>query len=131
MCLHVGLFLLGASREVMITAIGLLAQGNPNGGVSPLIQFAPFIIIGILFYMMLIRPERQKRAELEKMLGNLKKNDAVITVGGICGTVANAPPGSKYVTLKVDDSNNTRLRVLRSSISQIVSGEETGDTLES
>ena len=114
----------------MITAMVLLAQANANG-VSPLLQFAPFIIIGILFYMMLIRPERRKRAELDSMLQNLKKNDAVITVGGIYGTVANAPQGSRFITLKVDENSNTRLRVLRSSISQVVSGEETGETPES
>ena len=114
----------------MTSAIILLAQANPNNGVNPLFQFAPFIIIGILFYMMLIRPERRKRADLERMLGNLKKNDRVITIGGIYGTIVNAPQGSKEVTLKVDENNNIRLRVLRSSISQVLSSDELSETTD-
>jgi preprotein translocase subunit YajC len=114
----------------MTSTVILVAQANGNNGVNPLFQFAPFIIIGILFYMMLIRPERRKRADLERMLGNLKKNDRVITIGGIYGTIVNAPQGSKEVTIKVDESSNTRLRVLRSSISQVLTPDESGETLD-
>ena len=44
-------------------------------------------MIGVLFYLMLVRPERRKRADLDTMLKNLKKNDRVVTIGGIFGTV--------------------------------------------
>ena len=115
----------------MTSAIILAAQANGNDGINPLLQFAPFIIIGILFYVMLIRPERKKRTDLDRMLGNLKKNDRVVTIGGIYGTIVNAPQGSKEVTLKVDENNNTRLRVLRSAINQVVSTEEPGEMGES
>ena len=114
----------------MASLFTLLAQANENA-VNPLIQFAPFIIIGVLFYMMLIRPERRKRSDLQRMLSNLKKNDRVITVGGIYGTVVNAPQGSKDVSLRVDEGNNIRLRVLRSSISQVLSAEEAEETPDS
>lgn len=96
---------------------------NGIGGIfnNPLL---PLLVIGVMFYFLLILPERKKRKQLEEMLGNLKKNDPVILSGGICGVVVNASPGSKYVTIRVDDTNNTRLRVLRSHIAQVGSHDE-------
>jgi preprotein translocase subunit YajC len=98
----------------------LFAQDAPGGGSAGFLQFLPFIIIGILFYVMLVRPERRKRAELDVMLKNLKKNDRVVTIGGIFGTIVQASPEAEDVTLKIDESNNTRIRVLRSSISRVL-----------
>ncbi len=104
----------------------LLAAGDEGAKLNPILAFAPWIIIGVLFYMMMIRPERRKRADLNNMLDNLKKNDRVITVGGIYGTVVNTPQGGEEVTLKVDENTNTRLRVLRSSISRVIRVENDG-----
>ncbi len=115
----------------------LLAQqaAQGEGGLlqsifaSPIL---PFALIGIVFYLMLMRPEQRKRKAQEALLSQLKKNDRVITIGGIAGTVVNAAPGSTFVTLRVDDSNNTRLRVLRSAISRVgepdVGEDEQADT---
>jgi preprotein translocase subunit YajC len=85
-------------------------------GMGPIL---PFALIGIVFYLMLMRPEQKKKKQQEQLLSALKKNDRVITIGGIAGTVVNAAPGSTFVTLRVDDSNNTRLRVLRTAISRV------------
>ena len=87
---------------------------------NPILTFAPFVIIGILFYVMLLRPEKKKRAELEKMLNNIKKNDRIVTIGGIHGTVVNSTKDSDEVTIKVDEASNTKLRVNRSAISRVV-----------
>lgn len=101
------------------------AGGAPEGGLlgtllsNPLL---PMLMIGVVFYMMMMRPEQRKRKEMEQLLANIQKNDKVITVGGICGTVVNASPKSTYVTLRVDD--NTKLRVLRSAISRVGHPEE-------
>jgi preprotein translocase subunit YajC len=77
----------------------------------------PLIVIGIMFYFLLIMPERKKRKELEDKLNSLKKNDRVVTTGGICGTIVNANPGAKTVTLRIDD--NVKIEVLRSAIGHI------------
>lgn len=104
----------------------LLAQAN--GASAPgWDMWIPFVVIGLMFYLLLIRPERQKRAEVTKMLNNLKKNDRVVTVGGIIGVVVNVTPNSEEVTIRVDESTNTRLRVLRSAISRVQSAEESAD----
>jgi preprotein translocase subunit YajC len=84
----------------------------------------PMIIIGVLFYFMLIRPERTRRSQMEKMIENLKKNDRVVTIGGIYGTVVNVQKGADDITIKVDESTNTKLRILRSSVARVLATED-------
>ncbi len=72
------------------------------------------LIIGV-FYFLLIRPQKKAQEDHKKMLSALKKNDEVITVGGIHGTVANVKDVS--VTLKVDD--NVKIEVQKSSIASV------------
>ena len=92
--------------------------GDPGGflGIfnNPLL---PLIVIGIMFYFLLILPERKKRKELENQLNSLKKNDRVVTTGGICGVIVNANPGAKTVLMRIDD--NVKIEVLRSHIAHI------------
>lgn len=79
------------------------------------LQMAPmFVIIGFLFYFLLIRPQQRERQKQEQVLKALKKNDRVVTIGGAVGTIVNIEPDSKLVTLRVDD--NTRMVFLRSAI---------------
>ncbi len=113
--------------------VPLLAQQEDQGFTSSVwFQLWPFLIIGVLFYFMMIAPERRKRKEMEALLSNIKKNDQVVTIGGICGTVVNASPGSAVVTIRVDDGNNTKLKVLRTAISRVGSPEEeSAETKES
>ena len=72
------------------------------------------LIIGV-FYFLLIRPQKKTQEEHKKMLASLKKNDEVVTAGGIHGTVANVKDNS--VTLKVDD--NVKIEVQKSSVSSV------------
>ncbi len=78
----------------------------------------PIVAMLAFYYFIIIRPEsgmRKKRAEL---LGGLKKNDPVVTIHGIYGSIANISPDSDEVTLKVDD--NTRIRMRKSAIEGLV-----------
>ncbi len=102
----------------------LLAQADAPA--SPFGQFStllPFVLIAVLFYFMLIRPERKKRTDTAKMLDNMKKNDRVVTIGGIHGVVVNVQKDSEDVTIRIDESTNTRMRVLRSAISRIITDD--------
>lgn len=113
-----------------VDCLPLLAQGEGKGNAGGLldpIMLVSFLAIGILFYFMLVQPDRRKRKETEQKLANIKKNDHVITIGGICGTVVNASPDSTFVTIRVDDGNNTRLKVLRSAISHVGLPDETAE----
>lgn len=87
----------------------------------------PIMAMLLLMYFMLLRPEQKKRKEVEQTLASLKKNDHVVTIGGICGTVVNISPGSTTITIRVDDSNNTRLKILRSAVVRVGEPEEPAD----
>jgi preprotein translocase subunit YajC len=108
----------------------LLAEEGA-GRTPAILTFLPWILIGVLFYLMIIRPQNRKQAELKTMLGSLKKNDRVVTVGGIFGTIVNAPKDSEEITIKVDENNNTRLRVQRSSISRVITAESSAEGKDS
>jgi preprotein translocase subunit YajC len=103
--------------------------GDAADGIRSFLPVLPWIMIGILFYLMLVRPERRKRAELDNMLKSLKKNDRVVTVGGIFGTVVQASQDADEVTLRIDESNNTRIRVLRSSISRVLTTSSSAESV--
>ncbi|NQT21994.1 MAG: preprotein translocase subunit YajC [Candidatus Omnitrophica bacterium] len=87
------------------------APGAAQG--SPLLSFLPIILIFVIFYFLLIRPQKKQQQEHRKMVSALKKNDEVITSGGMHGTIVNLKDNS--VVLRVDD--NVKVEVQRSAIS--------------
>jgi len=105
----------------------LLGQGDGQGGAGGfstlLMNMFPFVMIIFLFYLLMIRPERRKKAELNQMLENLKKNDRVVTIGGIHGTVVSTTKGAEDVTIKIDESTNTKLKLQRSAIARVLTGD--------
>jgi preprotein translocase subunit YajC len=103
----------------------LLAEANSaeQSPLSPLTLALPVILI--MGYFLLVRsPMKKQEQERQRLLAALKKNDKVVTSGGIIGIVASIKDKEDEVTLKVDESSNVRLRVLRSSIVKIVGSEE-------
>ena len=88
---------------------------------NPLILFGPLLLI---WYLLLIRPESRRRKTHEEMLKNLKKNDEVVTVGGIFGTVVNVKP--EAITVRIDD--NVRIDVERSAIARLAKAPTTDAT---
>jgi len=89
------------------------AQAVPGSHPPPaLMQFAPLILIFGVFYFLLIRPQQQKAKEQRLMIANLKRNDEVITTGGLYGKVVAL--ADKVVTLEI--APNVRVRVDRQQI---------------
>jgi len=75
----------------------------------------PILLIFVVFYFLLIRPQKKAQDEHKKMIAALKKNDEVITVGGMHGTIANVK--DMTITLKVDD--NVKVEIQKSSVTSI------------
>lgn len=97
------------------------AQSAPGAsGPSTLISFVPLVLVFVIFYFLLIRPQQRKAKEHRDMLGKLKKNDEVVTSGGIYGKVVAST--DTVVTLEV--APNVRIRVHRPQISEIIKGEK-------
>lgn len=80
-----------------------------------------FILMGGLafLYFFMTRASQKKEKARKEMLKEVKKNDRVRTIGGIFGTVVEVR--EKEVVVKIDESNNTRIRIVREAISEIVS----------
>jgi len=93
-----------------------------GGGIGGMLM--PMVLIFGLFYMMFILPDRKKRANLKTQLDELSTNDRVVTIGGILGTVARVNKDAEEVTLILDESNNTRMKIVRSAIRQILRDED-------
>jgi preprotein translocase subunit YajC len=98
------------------------AQAAPGmGGPGQILSFLPLILIFVVFYFLLIRPQQKKAKQHQEMLGKLKKNDEVMTSGGIYGKVVSL--ADHVVTLEV--APNVRIRVNRPQISAVITNEKT------
>ena len=98
------------AKEAVQNAANVAKDAPP----PPWMQFLPFIAIGLFFYFILLRPQQAEQRRRKELLNQLKKNDKVVTTGGMIGTIADISSDGSRVTLKVDD--NTRIKFLRSAI---------------
>lgn len=86
------------------------AGGSPQGG--GLLGLLPIVLIFVLFYFLLIRPQQKRQKQHKEMVGNLKKGDEVVTVGGTLGKITDV--GDNFVTLAVND--NVEIKVQRHAV---------------
>ncbi len=87
-------------------------QPAPNAGI---LNFIPLIFIFLVFYFLIIKPQQKKQKEHHAMVNGLKKNDEVVTSGGLHGTIVNLK--EKTIILRVDE--NTKVEVEKSSVAYI------------
>jgi len=96
--------------------VALAVNGQAVSGAGGMFtSLMPFILIFVIFYFLLILPQRRKQKEHRQMIGNLKKGDKVITTGGIYGTITNL----KKSYVEIEAANQVRLRVQRGCVSQL------------
>lgn len=88
------------------------AQPQPNA----LMQFLPLIVLVVLFYFMLIRPQMKRSKEQREMLGALAKGDETLTSGGLAGRIAAI--GENYITLEI--AEGVAVKVQKSSIVSVL-----------
>lgn len=87
----------------------------PQQAVNPLVNLFPIILIFVIFYFLLIRPQKMKEKEHQKMLANLNKNDEVVTSSGIHGTIVSIK--DKAVILRIDD--NVKIEIEKNCIAYV------------
>ena len=98
----------------MMNAIALL---QTSGGASAtLVNLAPIVAIGLVFYFLVIAPANKQRKKTQEMISSLKKGDRVITTGGIYGTVQGVEADAVYLKI----AENVKVKVTRSAISGVV-----------
>jgi preprotein translocase subunit YajC len=105
----------------MIQALILLAEDetrrDPGLGMLPAL-----IPIAILFYLLVFRPAKKQEQERQKMAGNLKKNDEVLTNSGIYGTITDVSDSDDKITVKIAD--NVRIKMTKGSVLRNLTNEE-------
>jgi preprotein translocase subunit YajC len=102
-----------------LTGIVLGQASSGGGGELFWAYLFPMLMIFMIMYFIWLRPQRKKEDERKRMLDMLKKNDRVVTVGGIYGVVVTTKEDE--VVLKVDEEKNVKMRFTRSAISKVVS----------
>jgi preprotein translocase subunit YajC len=88
-------------------------QGQTN--VNPLINLFPLVLVFVIFYFLIIRPQKTREKEHQKMLSNLEKNDEVVTSGGIHGVIVNVKDNT--FILRVDD--NAKIEVDKNCVAHL------------
>jgi preprotein translocase subunit YajC len=106
----------------MLIAPAYAQTGGAPGGLD-LISLMPLLLIFVVFYFLLIRPQQKKMKQHRDMIGALKRGDRVVTGGGIIGTVVKLEEDN---TLLVEIAKDVRVRVARSTISDLLSKPQPG-----
>lgn len=117
----------------MSELFGIVAQatqatqpvGGRSGGAGSFFYsiYFPLILGLVAFYFFVMRGQSKDKKAKQQMLDNLKKNDRVMTIGGIIGTVVAVKDDE--VTIKVDESTNTKMTFIRRAIQKVYGPDET------
>ncbi|MGH9768560.1 MAG: preprotein translocase subunit YajC [Blastocatellia bacterium] len=84
---------------------------------SPFVTLIPLVLIFVLFYFLIIVPQRKRQRAVDQMLNNLKAGDKVVTNGGIYGTIVSIRDDKRTVQLKISENPVIRVEVGRTAIS--------------
>jgi len=105
------------------------AVADPNARSGPLgpggLLGNPLLLLGMMllvFYFILFRGPRKKQQQHKQMVQSLEKNDRIRTIGGIIGTVVDVKDDE--ITLKVDESNNTKIKIVASAVGRNLSKDK-------
>jgi len=103
----------------------ILLMGQPEGGESnPLISFLPFILIIVVIYFFMIRPQAKKAKDQKKFRENIQKGDKVVTIGGLHGKVLEVDDN----TFVVDIGSNQKVTLEKSAVSmESTQGSQSAD----
>jgi preprotein translocase subunit YajC len=97
------------------------ASGAAEGGAGSMLQFLPLVLIFVVFYFLLIRPQQRKMKEHKALVSAVKRGDRVVTSGGLIGQVHKVVDDSE---IQLEIAEGVRVRVLRGSINEVLNRTE-------
>ncbi len=109
--------------DIIYAMAGLGGEGS--GGIM---SFLPFIIIMVIIYFLMIRPQAKRQKEKTKMLEAIKKGDRIVTIGGLHGTVTGLKNQGKILLVKVD--KNTSLTIAKSAVAGMAGNVSDNETAQ-
>jgi preprotein translocase subunit YajC len=100
-------------------ALAQTATAAPGGGgLEGLMQFAPLVLIFVVFYFLMIRPQQKRQKAHQALVRAAKRGDRIVTSGGIMGVISKANDADSDVEVEI--AQGVKVRVIRSAISDIV-----------
>lgn len=96
-----------------------LLEGTAPGGFGSFGFLIPMLLVFVIFYFLLIRPQKKEQQKTERMISQLQKGDKIITIGGIHGVVSSTK--EKTIIIKVDD--NCKIEINRSAVGAVLKDE--------
>ena len=87
---------------------------------SGIISFLPMILVFVVFYFVLIRPQQSRQKELKAQLNALRRGDRIVTSGGIIGTVQLSRDGTKEIEVEI--APGVKIQLMRENVSQVLTG---------
>lgn len=112
--------------HLLAQAQGAAPAAGQGQGSNPLVQMAPMILIFVMFYFVLIRPQRKKQQELAAQISALRGGDQIVTTGGIYGVVSSLQ--EKTITLKIAD--NVKIKLDKAAVATVVKKSADADVIE-
>jgi len=91
---------------------------------SMVAQFFPFILMFVILYFLIIRPQRKRQKNHQSVIDNLKINDEVTTNSGIVGKIVNIKKDKNTIVLRVDDTTGTKIEFVRSAVAGVIDNEK-------
>jgi preprotein translocase subunit YajC len=111
------------SMESRLFISPAFAQGAPGGDVMTAVtQFLPFILIFVIMWFLIIRPQQRRVRAHQEMIKNVRRGDTVVTSGGIIGKVTKVLEDSADIEVEISD--NVKVKVARAMISEVRSKSE-------
>ena len=103
---------------MLITPAYAQAAGaaTPAGGIASFLGLAPLVLVFIVFYFLMIRPQQKRQRALQQSVEAVKKGDQVVTAGGLMGRVTKVEDR----IVEVEIAANTRVRVVKATLSEVV-----------
>lgn len=92
------------------------AQAADAAAPNPLLQMAPLILMFVIFYFLLIRPQMNARKKHQEMVSNVRRGDVVVTAGGIIGKVTKVLEGDEIM---VELADNVTVKVLKATLTDV------------
>ncbi len=109
------------------------AQGAPGGAMGGLEAFLPLILIFVVFYFLLIRPQQKRMKQHKEVLANIRRGDRIVTNGGLIGQVTKVQDGE----LQVEIAEGVKVKVLRDMVANVLAktepvsgGKDDGDAVD-
>jgi preprotein translocase subunit YajC len=99
-----------------LTSVQAAQPGRPQGGVGMFTALLPFLLVFVIFYLLIVMPQRKRQKKHQTMVEQLKPGDRIITSGGIYGTVMGVQPDR--IELKV--SANVKIDITKSAVAVIL-----------